>query len=383
MFLEKLIRFFTSLKLTVVCLGLGLILVFWGTIAQVDLGLYKAQNEFFRSVFIYWHPKGASWKIPIFPGGYFLGVLLLLNLVAAHLRRFTFTRNKVGLFLIHAGLILLLVGQLLTDMLSKESTLHLREGQVKNYTEAEASAELAIIDTTDADSDKVIAVPASILRRQGEIQNDALPFKLRVRNWYPNSAVSERKSDQDGQPAATQGFGPRLIVEARPTVTAMDQRDIPSAIVEFIGDSGSLGTWAVSAFVEQPQRMEYKGRTYELSLRRERLYKPYNLQLVDFRHDLYPGTDIPKNFSSRVRVRHPGTGEDREVLIYMNNPLRYAGETYYQASFDTDNQGTILQVVRNPSWLAPYASTIMVSAGLLIQFIAHMLKFVKKRRAAV
>ena len=31
--------------------ALGCVIVFWGTIAQVHLGLYKAQNEFFRSVF--------------------------------------------------------------------------------------------------------------------------------------------------------------------------------------------------------------------------------------------------------------------------------------------------------------------------------------------
>ena len=57
--LDRLVSFFTSLRLTVVCLALGLVLVFWGTMAQVDLGLYKAQNEFFRSFIIYWGPKGA------------------------------------------------------------------------------------------------------------------------------------------------------------------------------------------------------------------------------------------------------------------------------------------------------------------------------------
>ena len=60
--LDRLINFFTSLRLTVVCLALALALVFWGTLAQVELGLYKAQNEFFRSFLIYWGPKGASWK---------------------------------------------------------------------------------------------------------------------------------------------------------------------------------------------------------------------------------------------------------------------------------------------------------------------------------
>ena len=91
-------------------------------------------------------------------------------------------------------------------------------------------------------------------------------------------------------------------------------------------------------------------------LRPTRFYKPFNLHLVEFKHDVYPGTEIPKNFSSRVRLRRSDTGEDREVLISMNNPLRYNGETYYQASFDQDDQGTILQVVHNPSWLAPYFS---------------------------
>src|SRR6266576_3250884 len=66
---DKLISFFASLRLTVVCLGLGLVLVFIGTLAQVDLGLYKAQNEFFRSFFIYWTPR-SGWRIPVFPGGY-------------------------------------------------------------------------------------------------------------------------------------------------------------------------------------------------------------------------------------------------------------------------------------------------------------------------
>src|SRR5215831_2625436 len=74
--LGKLILFFSSLRLTVVCLGLGLVLVFVGTLAQVDLGLLKAQNEFFRSFLIYWQPKGVAWRIPVFPGGYLVGGLL-------------------------------------------------------------------------------------------------------------------------------------------------------------------------------------------------------------------------------------------------------------------------------------------------------------------
>src|SRR6188474_3132524 len=77
--LNKTINFFTSLRLTVVCLGLALLLVFIGTLAQVDEGLYAAQNRYFRSLLVYWSPKGADWRIPVLPGGYLLGGILLIN----------------------------------------------------------------------------------------------------------------------------------------------------------------------------------------------------------------------------------------------------------------------------------------------------------------
>src|SRR5258708_37317882 len=102
MVINRIINFFTSLRLTVALLCLGLLLVFFGTLAQVDLGLYKAQNEFFRSFFVYWGPKTANWKIPVFPGGYFIGGILLINLIAAHIKRFSLSKKKIGIFMIHS-----------------------------------------------------------------------------------------------------------------------------------------------------------------------------------------------------------------------------------------------------------------------------------------
>ena len=380
--LDRLIAFFASLRVTVVLLGCGIILVFWGTLAQVDLGLFKAQNEFFRSFFIYWGPKGASWKIPIFPGGYFVGGLLLINLVTAHVKKFTFTRKKAGIWLVHVGVILLLLGQLLTDMLSRESSLHLREGEAKNYSEIERETELAVIDVTDPDSDKVLAVSQSALMHRKEIEHPDMPFKIRVKDYFPNSFVDNRAADTLEPPAATQGIGARAVVRESPRVTEMERRDVPSGVIELIGPQGSLGTWLVSEWSDRIQSFNLSGRTWQLALRPRRIYKPYSIELQKFSHDVYAGTDTPKNFSSRVILKRPDTGENREVLIYMNSPLRYAGETYYQASFDPDDHGTVLQVVRNPSWLTPYLSCILVATGLLVQFGTHLVGFAGKRRKA-
>jgi hypothetical protein len=380
--LDRLVSFFTSLRLTVVCLALALVLVFWGTLAQVDLGLYKVQNEFFRSFLVYWGPKGASWRIPVFPGGYLIGGVLLINLLATQIRRFTLTASRIGLWMVHFGLVLLLLGQLMTDILSRESTLHLREGEAKNYSEVEREAELAVMDTTDPNSDKVVAIPQTLLATRQRIRPGDLPFTIRVKRFFANSNVADRPADAAQPPAATQGTGRRAIVSGLPHVTDMDHRDVPSAVVEIETPQGSLGTWLVSEYIDAPQTFTWSNHTYALTLRPRRHYWPYSIQLIKFRHDVYPGTEIPTNFSSRILLQRPDTGEKREVLIYMNNPLRYAGETYYQASFDPDNHGTVLQVVHNPSWLTPYFSCVLVGLGLVIQFATHLLGFTFKRRTA-
>ena len=109
--LLRFLDFISSLKLTVVFLILGLLLVFIGTLAQVDEGLYNAQNRYFRSLFIWWGPAGTGWSLPVFPGGYLVGGVLLINLFAAHARRFKFSKKKIGIFIIHAGIVLMLLGQ--------------------------------------------------------------------------------------------------------------------------------------------------------------------------------------------------------------------------------------------------------------------------------
>lgn len=378
--LDRFVGIFTSLRLTVVLLALGLVLVFWGTVAQVHLGLYKAQNEFFRSFLIYWQPQGSALRIPIFPGGYLVGGLLMINLFAAHFRYYQPGKRKIGIMMIHLGVVLLLAGQFLTDMLSTESSMHIRMGGSKNYSEADRSYELAITDTTDAKADKVVVIPARRLQQPGDITHAELPFTLRVKSFYVNSSLTEKAAEGYTEVKASAGIGAGVWWREVPHETEMSKRDMPSGLIELVTPQGALGSYLVSAYLARPETFTHNGRRYLLELRAVRFYKPFTLHLVEFRHDKYPGTEIPKNFSSRVRLERPDKSENREVLIYMNNPLRYNGETYYQASFDTDNQGTILQVVRNPSWLTPYFACVLVGLGLVVQFISHLMGFAAKRR---
>lgn len=375
---KKIVYFFSSVRLTVALLVLGCILVFWGTIAQVHLGLYKAQNEFFRSFLIYGNLGGL--KIPIFPGGYLIGSILLLNLLVAHARYYQPGKRKIGIILIHFGVVLLLLGQMLTDALSIESTMHLRIGETRNFSEADRAYELAVIDTTDKDTDKVVAIPGHRLMRAGEFNDpDLLPFIVRVKTYYANSSLMEQPTAGYEKPKITTGMGSNVYWREMPRETEMNRVDVPSALIEIATPHGSAGTFLVSGFLERAQSFKAGDRTYEMILRPQRFYKPFSIHLVEFHHDIYPGTDIPRNFSSRVRLQNLATAENREVLIYMNNPLRYGGETFYQASYDPDDHGSVLQDVRNPSWLTPYFSCILVAIGLVWQFLSSLIPFLKRR----
>ena len=378
--LKSPLRILSSLRLTVICLGLGMLLVFLGTLAQVHLGIHAVQARYFQSLLIYWSPPGARWKIPVLPGGYLLGTVLLVNLIAAHAVRFQLTRKKLGIILLHFGVILLLIGQLLTGLFARETQMRIDEGQTLGYSEAAREVELAVIDVTDPNFDQVVAIPEEVLARGGTIQSPTLPFTLNVRQFMGNARLTMRSQEPQAPPSqATTGSGKNIVVAEIPRTVKDDERDLTSAFVQVDGVEGPLGTWLLSNAIPDPQGFTLNGHTYELAMRQRRFYKQFALTLLDFAHDRYAGTDIPKNFSSRVRLLDFERNENREVVISMNDPLRYRGFTFYQSGFDNNDKTTILQVVKNPAMLLPYIACGLVALGLVVQFSMHLFGFVRKR----
>jgi hypothetical protein len=412
--MKKIVEFFTSLKLTVVLLAFAIILVFIGTIAQADEGLYGAQAHYFKQ----WLVVGANFfghKIPLLlPGGYLIGMLLLVNLVASHIYRFEFGMKKLGIQLAHAGVIVLLVGQLSTDFLARELQMRFTEGETRNYSDSVSDYELIFLN-----GNEVTAVPEHLLKPGSELTTErtGLPFTIRVKQHWYNSDINFRAPMmQNGPPLAQHGVAVNFDFTKKDDVKTTDERNIPTAILEFVTPSGSLGTWAVSDWAgdaalvasvrsgyEQmgasmaqkiagelvaPQTISAGGKTYTFTMRAAREVHPFSFTLLKATHTTYPGTDIPKDFRSRVRIDNPKTGEKREVEISMNHPLRYGGFTYYQYQMDAGQvaeqagrtPSSVLSVVRNPGWLTPYIGCGMVGVGLVIQFMFHLVGFVSKQK---
>ncbi|MDO8580379.1 MAG: hypothetical protein Q7S13_02755, partial [Candidatus Omnitrophota bacterium] len=119
----RFIRFFASIKLTVGCLFLLYILTFWGTIAQIQNGLYQTQHQFFYSFFFL-----VFGFIP-FPGAQLVMWVLFVNLICVALTRFIYySWRQIGILMIHSGLLLFLISGYVTLRGSQESVLNLQEG---------------------------------------------------------------------------------------------------------------------------------------------------------------------------------------------------------------------------------------------------------------
>ncbi len=384
--IRRLFELLASLKLTVALLASAMVLIFVGTIAQTQLGVWQAVDGYFRSWIAMIDPglfvpmDGDGPRVP-FPGGLAIGAALIVNLISAHIVRFKATRKRAGIMMLHAGLIVLLAGEFVTGFWADEGLMSIDEGASSSFIEDLRAAELAVIDPSDPDSDRIITIPQRMLAQAASsgnpITDSRLPFEVRVESWHPNASLVVA----EGENLATDGIGLRALAMPQPRVTGVEgaATDTPGAYVTLVRDGSDIGTWMVSAALTVAQRIDVDDESYGLALRFRRTYLPFSLHLVDFRHDTFTGTTIARNFSSDVRLIDPDRQTDRELRIWMNNPLRYRGLTFYQASYKPDGSGTVLQVVRNPGWLMPYVACVLVALGMSIHFLRGLLGFARRR----
>ena len=399
--LRRWLEHLADLRITVALFALSMLLVFWGTLAQADVGVWTAVTTYFRSFFV-WIPlkvvffnlvENKTDGIP-FPGGLLLGFIMLFNLLAAHAIRFKLTWGRSGILLIHAGIIVMMLGEFITYKFAHEAHMSIPIGGSVNYVVSDRQFELAVVQNIDAKKDSVIVVPASKLQPGATIHDENLPFDIEVLTYMVNSSDLLKPTASN---RATRGLGLKYMVQPKPEVSGVDpeQRvDIPSAYLRLRRGDRDLGVWLFSAyfsenFMQMPETMIQEvtvdGKAYRVTLRPVQKERPYSMHLTKFTQDFYPGTTKPKDFHSYIHLTDPETGVDRHVEIYMNAPLRYRGETFYQSSVSLDGMqkptGTVLQVVRNPGWLLPYFSCAIVGIGMLIHFGLTLRRFIDKRTA--
>jgi ABC-type transport system involved in cytochrome c biogenesis permease subunit len=390
---RRLIDTLASLKLTVFLLVLSMMLVLLGTLEQVHWGVWHVQKVYFSS-WLCFYPMDptAAFRFPL-PAGFTIGALLIVNLAFAHFRHFKATSAKIGISMIHAGLLLLLAGGFITAIYQEESAMIIPEGEKRNYSEAFRDFEIALVEKSAA-TDVVVAISDSLLRdiadkkAPSSVELTGTPYTLVVQTYHPNAMLRAKSQMPDGLVLkATQGIGARTELAYKPLPESYDDNrpNAPTAVVELKTKDKSLGTWALNLNLTESfdaQTFVDAGKSYELSLRRTRHYVPFTVQLDKFTHEKYPGTETPRRFASDVTIKEGASSFGYNIS--MNQPLRHAGLTFFQSSFGNTKDGkslSVLQVVRNPGWLLPYISVSIMSLGLVWHFGFSLLRFLRGRAA--
>jgi len=279
----------------------------------------------------------------------------------------------------------MLLSEFITALHAQEGQMRIQEGGHSNYVTDLRSSELVFIRDVNAEEEEIISIPQSLLKEGATLSNEVLPCRVKTLKFFVNSELTRTiDPGAPGENLATKGLGLRAIATQRPEVSGVDpnQRvDTPSAYIKLETNSGEeIGTYLCSTVIADQfsEMIEIDGVQYDLRLRLKRVYKPYEIHLVDFRHDKYIGTETPSNYSSEVRLVDHDRQVDRQVKIWMNNPLRYGGETFYQSSF-IGSTITELQVVKNQGWMGPYVACMVVFFGMSYHFLFSLNKFVRRR----
>lgn len=299
-------------------------------------------------------------------------------------------RKRAGIVLLHAGVGLMMFNELLVGTTHKEAQMIIEEGETVNYVQNINALEVAIIDRSDAKEDHVVAVPLQQLKPGVTLADSQLPFKIELLELIPNARLAPVLPGDKN--LANEGAGKSYLAKEIPAGKGTDvggQVDLSAAYVKLTGPKGEdLGTRLLAlelTFGKVEEQVKVGDKTYDVSLRFERNYKPYSVHLVDLHKDDYIGTTTVRNYASDIRLVDNSRHVDRNLSIWMNNPLRFAGETFYQSNYHLDpktgTETTTLQVVQNNGWMIPYVSCMIVVVGLLAQFGLTLSRFLRRREA--
>jgi cytochrome c biogenesis protein ResB len=365
----SLLKSLASLKLTVVCLVILTVLVVWGTVYQAGNGLYQAQQKFFYSwvFFIFGF-------IP-FPGTIMVMFVLFTNLVFSLIFRMRMRLSNIGNVVSHLGIIILLVGGFFTFYFSEESSLMMQEGQQSSWSQSRTQWELAVWEETGGEKE-VYAVDTDSSNSGKSFRFADLGIKVTLANYYPNALALGSSAAVSGSKPVTNASGIKQLRKKPPELEVT--QNVAGVVLDVADIMGVSDGPRVLLYGQEkvPTAASFNGRTYGFSLRRQRLPLPLNIYLEDFRMKMYPNSTIPKSYESTVKIKSDD-GVDREVVVSMNKPLRFADYTFFQSSYYIAPDGTeysIFAVVKNIGRLMPYISSIIIFMGMLIHFLMMLIR---------
>ena len=105
---------------------------------------------------------------------------------------------------------------------------------------------------------------------------------------------------------------------------------------------------------------------------------PFALSLSDFQLIYYPGTTNPMDFVSHLEIQDSNLNTQDTTItntVSMNNILKYRNYRFYQSSYDSDYQGSILSIYHDPYGITlTYIGYFLLFISMLLFLIQNSIK---------
>ncbi len=199
------------------------------------------------------------------------------------------------------------------------------------------------------------------------------PIPMQANLWH---SISPKKLyDLKGTKFAIKNFFPA----AKYKYIQGENKNAPTVLV-FHAKSGNeqkeIIVKGASNYVSAPSTANINGIDLSIAYGPKTLELPFSLKLNKFILDRYPGSNSPSSFASEVTLHDNAKGIEKDYRIYMNNILKHEGFRFFQASYDTDEKGTVLSV-NHDQWgtLITYFGYFVLMLGMTWSLISPFTRF--------
>jgi hypothetical protein len=368
---------------TILLVLLGL-LTWLATLEQLDSGLHHTLRKYFHWQAYYVVPEIRGELLPlILPGGYWVCALLLVNLSLAVLSRLRQGLQHPGIIIAHCGIIYLLLAGAVSHHFSQRGTMRIAQGDSSNVAEDPFEHVVEVAEVKDGKAATIQVISDKHLTNLDEfdirtVRLSAMPFDLELARYFPNAevvSVGERAA-----PREARTFDGYYLAAKPENLNA--EANTPGCIGRVIYRDGTKSEpFLLSSTAYEPFTLRYQTRVFTFDLHKRLWLMPFTVRLDKFTAEFHPGTMRPSKYVSEItRIEN---GNAAKATIQMNEPMRYAKLTFFQAGYQQLGQGpsavmaSVFEVVRNPADKWPQYSLYIVTLGLLVHFGTRLAGFIK------
>lgn len=389
----KVYDFLSGFKLATFTILLLFLLTWLATLEQIDNGLFPTLRKYFSWQELWLIPELNGKTLPIIlPGGYYVCALLLLNMILGGIIRIRKGWKQAGNLISHFGIVFMLLGGGVAHHFEERGNMAVGEGETSNVAEDYFEYVIELSEITDGEKGKIHVVRGKYIEdleagKSRIFDFEGIPFALEVsgylKNAQPVSAVEFAPSKNE---LITDGY---YLLERKSEVET--ERNMAGAYGRLVFEDGKKSPPFIMAGASfYPLSVSHEDRVFTIHMRKRLWVMPFDVTLDTFTAAFHPGTSRPAKFVSDIRRIE--NGQESAMTIRMNEPMRYEGFTFFQASYGPSDakQGdpmfSVFEVVKNPADKWPEYSLYVVAFGMLVTFLtklgSHLGSLSRKRKHA-